>query len=89
MLKITHNAGFFSCCTVRLEKIIEYFNIHQHLPVIVDSSEQFRDYKFNNEDITCRFFNTTNISFDYEKDINVTKSIDEQQFSDYRLLNNL
>ena len=45
MLKVTHNTGFYSCCSVRLYHIIEYFNSEKKTPLIVDSSEQFRDYK--------------------------------------------
>ena len=38
-------AGFFSCCSVRLHNIIEYFNKHRYLPIIVDSSEHYSLYK--------------------------------------------
>ena len=44
-LVITHNSGFFSCCSIRLEKIIQYFNQTKKLPLIVDSSVQFEWYK--------------------------------------------
>jgi len=44
-LTISHNSGFFSCCTVRLEKIIQYFNKYKTLPYIVDSSAQFDWYR--------------------------------------------
>lgn len=56
ILKITHNAGFFSCCTIRLMKIIDFFNQNGYLPDLVDSSEQFQKYKSNNIDITDVFF---------------------------------
>jgi hypothetical protein len=57
MLRITHNAGFFSCCTVRLLDILGYFAQHQKLPEIVDSSTQFKLYKRNpSDDITNKFF---------------------------------
>jgi hypothetical protein len=35
---ILHNAGFFSCCSVRLHMIIQYFNSYKKLPQIVNSS---------------------------------------------------
>ena len=61
MLKITHNAGFFSCCSVRLDQIIQYFNIYNFSPPKVDSSEQFKLYKSNeiksSDDITYHYFN--------------------------------
>ena len=44
-LIIAHNSGFFSCCSVRLDKIIQYFNKNRSLPLIVDSSAQFEWYK--------------------------------------------
>ena len=49
-LTINHNSGFFSCCSVRLEKIIEYFNKYKQLPYFVDSSEQFGWYRPNTVD---------------------------------------
>lgn len=45
MLKITHNGGFFSCCSVKLHDITRYFNKNKMLPDIVDGSEQFELYK--------------------------------------------
>lgn len=44
-LIITHNAGFFSCYTLRLYDIIFYFNKNKKCPKFVDSSCQFIDYK--------------------------------------------
>ncbi len=44
-LKITHDAGFFSCCSKRLEGIVWFFNKYKHLPDRVDSSEQFSFYR--------------------------------------------
>ena len=59
MIKIQHNSGFFSCCSVRLNKIVDYINLEKKIPNIVDSSKQFKWYK-NNEnkkkDITFHYF---------------------------------
>ena len=44
-LIIKHNSGFFSCCSVRLDNIVKYFNQNRTLPLIVDSSAQFDWYK--------------------------------------------
>ena len=44
-LFITHSYGFFSCCSVRLHQIINYFNQTKQLPENVDSSQQFTWYK--------------------------------------------
>jgi len=88
MLKITHNSGFFSCCSVKLNDIIDYFNDNKHLPINVDSSEQFEWYKpkeYKNNDITYHYFKNNLENF-----ISFVNHIDykhEYQFSDYKLLN--
>lgn len=89
MLKIDHNAGFFSCFTVRLEEILDYFNKHQLEPNVVDSSKQFYHYKHNiNSNITNTFIkNPSNNIITYKSSIHVTNMPDEQQFSDYHKLN--
>jgi hypothetical protein len=53
-----HNAGFFSCCSLRLFHIIYYYYTHDYqLPTIIDSSQQFSWYKNNHEgDITREYF---------------------------------
>ena len=86
-LRVTHNAAFFSCCTIRLLEIIKYFNINKELPEIVDSSEQFQLHKSQNGDITDCFFKTTSDQILYERDIRLSKSNDEEQFSKYSEIN--
>lgn len=92
MLTVTHNAGFFSCCTVRLEKIIEYFNTLKCAPEIVDSSQQFFWYKMMPMDITPVYFasNQTEIEIKSSDDKNIVKITDEkgeQQFTNYKKIN--
>ena len=73
-IKITHNAGFFSCCSVRLSEIIDFINSNKRLPDNVDSSEQFEIYKKTNEknkDITFDYFENYNIV----KDVNIIHPI--------------
>lgn len=72
MIKIEHNAGFFSCCSVKLTKIVEYINSNKTLPNDVDSSKQFSWYKNSdnkNKDITFDYFehyiNIPNINITY------------------------
>ena len=84
-----HNAGFFSCCSIRLEQIIDYIHKNKQLPDIVDSRNQFRDYKKKNDqglDISHHFFKfNKSISI---KDIeNHTKIVRPSQFSSYKLIN--
>ncbi len=58
VLYTRHNAGFFSCCTIRLLNIIDYFNKHNVSPPVVDSSAQFSWYKphGSRNDITHDYF---------------------------------
>jgi hypothetical protein len=44
-LKIVHNYGFFSDCSIRLHGIIEYFNSERTLPDDVDTTDMFGWYK--------------------------------------------
>lgn len=54
---LSHNAGFFSCCSVRLHYIVEYINGLHELPISVDSSKMFEWYKPGiNTDITYAYF---------------------------------
>ena len=53
------SAGFFSCCSVRLDAIIKYYNRYGKLPKKVDSTQQFKLYKLpsrENIDVTYDFF---------------------------------
>lgn len=44
VLKIHHNAGFFSCCTIKLEAILAYFRVYQKLPLKIESHDLFSWY---------------------------------------------
>lgn len=84
-LVVTHNAGFFSCCSIRLEQIVDFLNRNKMLPVSVDSSIQFDWYKKGDGDITFNYFrHYDTVSVDIEK---VPVDYDhEYQFVDYRYL---
>ena len=86
-IKIVHNAGFFSCCSVRLSDIVNYINVHGKTPLEVDSSKQFKMYKNNSDDdVTYDYFehyDKINILID-NIHINYHWSY---QFCDYSLLN--
>jgi hypothetical protein len=66
-----HNAGFFSCCSVKLHMIVSYINNNLKLPNLVDSSNSFDWYKKNLEtkDITYEYFehydNITDMTVNY------------------------
>lgn len=84
-LIITHNAGFFSCCSVKLHYIVDYINANKALPLIVDSSQQFNMYKINKtNDITFDYFEhydkLDTIEFDKVVSINYNH---DHQYIDY------
>lgn len=77
-----HNAGFFSCCAVKLYNIIHYINTHSKLPDYIDSSAQFVMYKKDNTDVTYDYFE----DYNHTNDILITYPIDyhyDYQFIDY------
>lgn len=92
MIKITHPAlslggqryaGFFSCCSVKLTKIVQFINSNKRLPDNVDSSKLFCRYKKNqDEDITFDYFE----HYENVPDVNIIHPIDyhwEHQFKNY------
>ena len=61
ILKSTHNAGFFSCCSIKLQDMVSFINLNKKIPDIIDSSQQFEWYKNKNDkdkdkDITYDYF---------------------------------
>jgi len=89
-LEVYHDAGFFSCCTIRLRSIIQHFNEFRVLPA-VDSREQFQHYKTAAEaagdvDVTPLFFATTTATRSTGR-VEFNAGRDDEQFSDYRLIN--
>ena len=87
VLYVDHNAGFFSCCSVKLTKIIDYFNLNQKEPSLIDCSKQFDAYKLNpsneNEDLTLTYFKNFN-NFDSIPHINNVNFFWENQFESYK-----
>jgi hypothetical protein len=84
---ITHNFGFFSCCSVRLNMIVDYINKHKNLNFTVDSSKQFEWYKKNvKTDITFDYFkHYDDIKIDIDKEH--IDFVHEYQYIDYNNLN--
>ena len=89
-LVITHNAGFFSCCSIKLFEIIKFINNHKNEPDIIDSTKQFLYYKRIDQkgmDISPCFFQfNKNINID-NSNIILTSDPQELQFSNYKLIN--
>jgi len=87
-LIVDHNAGFFSCCSIRLSHIINFFNNNKRLPNRVDSSNQFSFYKENSLDtsldLSKKFFEQNHdFIFNFEKEIIYSHN---WQFEDFRSL---
>ena len=85
-LNLSHDWGFFSCCSVRLHYIIQYFNNEGILPDDVDSTFMFEWYKINTcRDITFEYFKHYNeydtICFDISIDYH-----EGYQYADYSTL---
>jgi hypothetical protein len=88
MIKTTHNAGFFSCCYIRLYRIIGFFKIYRTLPLEVDSSGDFNMYKYNNDDVTFDFFeNYKNINTSMSINMNAEIIHWDEQYYNYKNLN--
>ena len=86
MIKITHNAGFFSCCSVKLNSIVDFINSNKSLPDIVDSSQQFILYKNDkNIDITFDYFENYNMV----TDVNIIHPIDYDHVHKFKNYSNL
>jgi hypothetical protein len=51
-----HQAGFFSCCSVKLNQLVEYINTNLKMPEIVDGTNNFNWYKTKIGDITYDYF---------------------------------
>lgn len=81
-----HNYGFFSCCSIRLHDIIQYFNLHKTLPDSVDSSTLYDMYKPKGKtDITFDLFehyNTQDMDIKYTDYVYI--NVDNFQYANYR-----
>jgi hypothetical protein len=89
LLKIHHADGVFSCYTVRLEALLDYYNTFKRRPALVDSSQQFAKWKeMHHGDISDAFFrHDASVSIpEYDHPIKTTSETDEQQFSNYSKL---
>jgi hypothetical protein len=88
-LIVNHSAGVFSCYTIRLEAILDYYRTYNRLPSVVDSSHQFAAYKDDpHEDISDKFFEESkNFQLTRNEAVYVTNQKAESQFSDYSKIN--
>lgn len=89
-LGINHNAGFFSCCTIRLEAILDYFRTRQRLPGHIEAPNLFSYYADASAGDRTKYFFTERPDLEIAwpgADVFTTSAPEEQQFSDYSLLN--
>jgi hypothetical protein len=84
---VSHDGGFFSCCSLRLYYLILIFNKYKQLPNIYDTTEFYTWYKKNTtDDITFDYFkhyNENDIEIKYIKDINYHECY---QYKNYKTL---
>jgi len=84
-LIVTHNAGLFSCCSVKLSEIINFFNTYKQLPFNVvndflfDAYKPYSTYNINNE----LYENASNIVIEYKNNIDFHH---DHQFIPYNTL---
>lgn len=84
ILKITHNAGFFSCFSKRLEAIIWFFNKNKRLPYLVDSQDQFSLFKSSPvQNLIPLFFKENEIKIEYKQHLDF---YNDMQFLRYEQL---
>lgn len=70
VLKVIHNAGFFSMFTIRLMDILAYFNQNKELPDEVDSTSQFIHFKsYAGENLVPYYWNEGSDEITYKGDI--------------------
>lgn len=87
-LHITHSAGFFSCSTVGLLRILDFFNTNKKIPEILDRSKQYTYYTSEDRDPAKYYFNEkSETSITYQAPIRITDEPEEDQFSDYKKIN--
>ena len=75
ILKIKHNSGFFSCCSVQLGMIIEFYNKYKSTPQVINTDELFGWYRPGTAET---YFTTQNTQVNLPK-----KRIDYEHFYQY------
>ncbi len=82
ILKITHNAGFFSCFSKKLEGVASFLYTYKQLPEQIDTTEQFALYKSDPaDDLTGLYFKNNDVPVQYNHPV---KFYSDMQFMDYR-----
>lgn len=81
-----HNAGMFSCVSLRLFGIVNHFNANHKLPDSIDSSALFRRFNSSYPDSTYEYFAPIDdsVTISYPTPISYSDATGELQFSDYK-----
>ena len=83
ILKIKHNnSGFFSCCSVQLHTIVEFYNKYKTVPQTINTEEQFDWYRPGTTE-TYFTIQDIQINFPYKKRIDYEHF---HQYTDYMKL---
>ncbi len=86
-LTTQHDGGFFSCCSVRLHFLIEFFNKYKQLPLNYVTKKYFEcNKKYPDEDLTFHYFEHYNNS---KEQIEYTKDIEFKEWFQYKIYNTL
>lgn len=91
-LTVSHDGGFFSCCSLRLHYLIQFFNKYKQLPDIYDTTGFYTWYKKDTtDDITFKYFKhydliNDNIRYIKEIDYNECYQYKNYKKLDYELL---
>lgn len=85
IIKATHDAGFFSVCTINLLTVLDFYNKNARFCKL-DTSSQWNLYKNTNNDVYNKYFNYSHDSFDTIPQ-QYLNSDTEIQFSDYKKIN--
>jgi hypothetical protein len=83
----THDAGFFSCCSILLKSIIKHFNQYKTLPSGIESSKQFMKYKpkgMEDCDLRLHYFQDVMNDLPTLLDKHVDHEENDDQFQNYK-----
>ena len=87
-----HEGGFFSCCSLRLHYLIEYFNFFKKVPVVYDCKDFYTWYKKEdrkNDEITFDYFKHYNDMNNEDTKIEYKGEIDYKEHYQYKKFHKL
>lgn len=83
----SHDGGFFSCCSLRLHYLIEYYNFFKKIPLVYDCKGFYTWYKKDdrkNDEITFDYFkhynDVTDINIEYKGEIDYKEHYQYKKF---------